>query len=143
DVDAAELLGSRPSLTGKLTGDLALAGTGRSPIALIGSLKGEGTYALRDGSIARFDPAAFDIVTRAVDQGLPIDLTRIGARMEAALAIGALPVSLAEGSIAATMGQLRLVDPAVQVRGAEFAATGSIDLTQSAIDARLVLSGPK
>jgi large subunit ribosomal protein L24 len=143
--DAVELLGdgARAPLSGKLTVELALAGTGRSPVALIGSLKGEGTYALRDGSIARFDPAAFDIVTRAVDQGLPIDVTRIGARMEAALAIGALPFSLAEGSIAATMGQLRLVDPAVQVRGAEFAATGSIDLTQSAIDARLVLSGPK
>jgi large subunit ribosomal protein L24 len=145
EVDTVELLGggARAPLSGKLTADLVLAGTGRSPIALIGSLKGEGTYALRDGSIARLDPAAFDIVTRAVDQGLPIDVTRIGARMEAALAIGALPVSLAEGSIAATMGQLRLVDPAVQVRGAEFAATGSIDLTQSAIDARLVLSGPK
>jgi large subunit ribosomal protein L24 len=144
EVDAVELLGgARAPLSGKLTVALALAGTGRSPIALIGSLKGEGTYALRDGSIARFDPAAFDMVTRAVDQGLPIDVTRIGARMEAALAIGALPVSLAEGSIAATMGQLRLVDPAVHARGAEFAATGSIDLTQSAIDARLVLSGPK
>jgi uncharacterized protein involved in outer membrane biogenesis len=145
DVDAAELLGgsARPSLTGKLTGDLALAGTGRSPIALIGSLKGEGTYALRDGSVARFDPAAFDAVTRAVDQGLPIDTTRIGARMELALGIGALPVELAEGSIAAAMGQLRLVDPVVHAKGADFSATGGIDLTQSVIDARLILSGTK
>jgi uncharacterized protein involved in outer membrane biogenesis len=145
DVNAAELLGggARAPLSGKLTADLDLAGTGRSPIALIGSLKGEGTLALRDGSIARFDPAAFDIVTRAVDQGLPIDLTRIGDRMESALAIGALPVSLAEGSITATMGQLRLVDPVVHAKGAEFAPAGSIDLTQSVIDARLILSGPK
>jgi hypothetical protein len=145
-IDAAEVFGgggARPPLSGKLTADLALAGTGRSPIALIGSLKGEGTFALRDGSIARFDPAAFDIVTRAVDQGLPIDVTRIGDRMEIALAAGALPVAGAEGSIAAAMGQLRLVDPVVQAKGAEFSATGSIDLTQSAIDARLILSGPK
>jgi large subunit ribosomal protein L24 len=41
------------------------------------------------------------------------------------------------------MGQLRLVDPVVHAKGAELAPTGSIDLTQSAIDARLVLSGPK
>jgi hypothetical protein len=146
DIDAAEVFaggGARAALSGKLTADLALAGTGRSPIALIGSLKGEGTFALRDGSIARFDPAAFDVVTRAVDQGLPIDVTRIGDRMEIALAVGGLPVVLAQGSIAAAMGQLRLVDPVVQAKGAEFSATGSIDLTQSAIDARLILSGPK
>ena len=145
DVDAAELLGgaARAPLTGKLTADLELAGSGRSPIALIGSLKGEGTFALRDGSIARFDPAAFDVVTRAVDQGLPIDTGRIGTRMEAALAVSGLPVTLAEGSIAAAMGQLRLVDPVVRAKGAELAPAGSIDLTQSAIDARLILSGPK
>ncbi len=145
DVEAAELLGggARAPLSGKLTADLGLAGSGRSPIALIGSLKGEGTLALRDGSIARFDPAAFDIVTRAVDQGLPIDATRIGTRMEAALAASALPVALAEGSIAVTMGQLRLVDPVVHAEGAELAPTGSVDLTQNAIDAHLILSGPK
>jgi uncharacterized protein involved in outer membrane biogenesis len=144
DVDAAELLGggSRPPLSGKLTAELALTGAGRSPIALIGSLKGEGTIALRDGSIARFDPTAFDVVTRAVDQGLPIDTARIGDRMEAALAVGGLPVSLAQASITAAMGQLRLVDPVVQAKGAEFAPVGSVDLTQNAIDARFSLSGP-
>ncbi len=144
-VDAAELLGggARAPLSGKLTADLDLAGSGRSPIALVGSLEGHGTFALRDGGVARFDPAAFDIVTHAVDQGLPIDATRIGERMDAALAISALPVPLAEGSIAASMGQLRLVDPVVHAKGAQLAPTGSIDLTQSAIDARLVLSGPQ
>jgi large subunit ribosomal protein L24 len=142
-VDAAELLGggARAPLSGKLTADLDLAGSGRSPIALVGSLEGHGTFSLRDGGVARFDPAAFDIVTRAVDQGLPIDATRIGNRMEVALAISALPVPLAEGSIAASMGQLRLVDPVVHAKGAELTPTGSIDLTQSAINARLVLSG--
>jgi hypothetical protein len=145
DVEAAELLGggARAPLSGKLTVDLDLAGSGRSPIALIGSLKGEGRFALRDGSVTRFDPAAFEIVTRAVDQGLPIDAPRIGDRMEAALAIRVLPVPLAEGSIAASMGQLRLVDPVVHVKDAGLAPAGSIDLTQSAIDARLILSGPK
>jgi large subunit ribosomal protein L24 len=144
-VDAAELLGggARAPLSGKLTADLDLAGSGRSPIALVGSIEGHGTFSLRDGGVARFDPAAFDIVTHAVDQGLPIDATRIGSRMEAALAISALPVPLAEGSIAASMGQLRLVDPVVHAKGAELAPTGSIDLTQSAIDARLVLSAPQ
>jgi uncharacterized protein involved in outer membrane biogenesis len=145
DVEAAELLGggARAPLSGKLTAALDLAGSGRSPIALVGSLEGEGTFALRDGSIARFDPGAFGVVTRAVDQGLPIDATRIGTRMEAALAVSALSVTLAEGSLAVAMGQLRLVDPVVHAKGAELAPAGSIDLTQSTIDARLILSGSK
>ena len=62
--------------------------------------------------------------------------------MEAALGAGGLLVSLAQGSIMAVMGQLRLVDPVVQAKGAEFSPAGSIDLTQNGIDARLVLSGP-
>ena len=118
DVDAAELLGggARAPLSGKLTVDLALAGSGRSPTALIGALDGQGTFALRDASIARLDPAAFDVVTRAVDQGLPIDPSRIGTRMEAALAARALPIAQAEGSIAVAMGQVRSVDPVTQGR---------------------------
>jgi large subunit ribosomal protein L24 len=144
DVEAAELLGGvRPPVSGKLSAELELAGSGRSPIALIGSLKGEGKLTLRDGSVARFDPGAFDAVTRAIDQGLPIDTTRIGERMEAALAVGGLSIVLAQGSIDASLGQLRLVDLSVQAKGAEFAPAGSIDLTQGAIDARLVLSALK
>jgi len=144
DLEAAELLGGvRPPVSGRLSAELELAGSGRSPIALVGSLKGGGKLTLRDGSIARFDPGAFDAVTRAVDQGLPIDATRIGERMEAALAVGGLPIVLAQGSIDAGLGQLRLVDLSVQAKGAEFVLVGSIDLTQGAIDARLVLSDPK
>ena len=60
-------------------------GTGRSPVALIGALKGGGTFTLQDGRVARLDPAAFDAVIRSVDQGLPIDATRIRDRMEQAL----------------------------------------------------------
>jgi len=45
--------------------------------------------------------------------------------MELALGIGALPVELAEGSIAAAMGQLRLIDPVVHARAPIFSATGA------------------
>jgi large subunit ribosomal protein L24 len=145
DVDTAELLGggARPPVSGKLTAELELAGGGRSPIALVGSLQGSGKFSLRNGSLARLDPAAFDVVSRAVDQGLPIDTTRIGDRMDAALAVGGLSIPLAEGTIAAAMGQLRLVDPVVQAKGAAFSLGGAVDLTQQSLDAHLVLSVSK
>jgi hypothetical protein len=51
-----------------------------------------------------------------------------------------LPVSLAEGAIAVSMGQLRLNDTTVHVSGAGLKLAASIDLVQSAIDARLLLA---
>jgi large subunit ribosomal protein L24 len=141
DVDAGDLIGGGASaLTGKLSATLDLSGSGRSPVALIGSLGGKGSLTLRDGGIARLNPAAFDMVTRAVDRGLPIDMVRIGQRMDAALGAAPLPVPLAEGSIALNMGQLRFSDLVVHAANAELTPSGSIDLTQSAIDARLLLS---
>jgi large subunit ribosomal protein L24 len=143
DVDAGELLGGGAApLSGKLAAVLDLTGSGRSPVALIGSLAGKGSVALRDGGIARMNPGAFDIVARAVDRGLPIDAVRIGERMDAALSAAPLPTQLAEGTITVSMGQLRSADLKVLAGTDELAPSGSVDLTQNSIDARLLLSGP-
>jgi uncharacterized protein involved in outer membrane biogenesis len=143
DVDAAALFGGGAApLSGKLTAALDLSGNGRSPVALVGSLAGQGKLTLRDGAIARMNPAAFEKVAGDVDRGLPIDAQRVGVSFDVALAQAALPVPLVEGSIAINMGQLRPVDLVVRAGSAELAPSGSIDLTQSAIDARLALSGP-
>jgi large subunit ribosomal protein L24 len=143
--DVAELLpgDGRPPMSGRLTFDVDLAGTGRSPVALIGSLQGGGTFTLQDGGIMRLDPAAFEAVVRNVDQGLPIDATRIRDRMELALGNGGLPITLAEGAVTLTAGQLRLANTVVHAQGAELALTGRVDLAETAIDARLTLSGPE
>ena len=70
-----------------------------SPVALIGSLEGSGIFTLENGRVVRLDPAAFDAVIRAVDQGLPIDATRVRDRMDAALARRRPGHPLAEGAI--------------------------------------------
>jgi len=144
--DAAELLGggARSSLAGKLTADLDVAGAGRSPLTLIGSLSGGGKIAWQDGSILRLDPAAFGVMARMAEQNLPTDVTRIRDRMEVALAVRPLPVTQAEAAIAVDMGQLKLVDPVVHARGAELAlAAATVDLVQSTVDIRMTLSAPK
>ena len=137
----AELLPGDGALAGRATVDLDLQGTGRSPIALIGALKGDGTFTIQDGQIMRVDPSAFAAVIRSVDEGLPIDAARIRDRMEAALGNGALNVALAQGEIVVAAGQLRLANTAVRAKGAELGVSLGLDLAGSAIDARLVLSG--
>jgi len=63
------------------------------------------------------------------------------AAMETALGTGALRVALAQGEIAIASGQLRLANTAVRAKDAELGVSLGIDLSGSAIDARLVLSG--
>jgi large subunit ribosomal protein L24 len=128
-------------LSGQLTLNLDLEGTGRSPVALMGSLEGGGTFTLQDGRIARLDPAAFDAIIRNVDQGLPIDAERVRDRMELALGNGGLKLPLAEGEIAVAAGQARLNNAMVRAEHADLAVTGSLDLAGGALDAKLTLTG--
>jgi uncharacterized protein involved in outer membrane biogenesis len=140
-VNVAELLPGEGVLSGRLTLDLNAEGTGMSAVALVGSLDGGGTFTLENGRVVRLDPAAFDAVIRAVDQGLPIDTTRVRDRMDAALASGVLAVTLAEGAIAINAGQARLSNTVVHAQRADLAMSGSVDLAEVALDARLTLSG--
>ena len=139
--NAGELLPGEGSLSGRLTLDVSAEGSGMSPVALVGSLAGSGSFTLENARAARLDPAAFDTVIRAVDQGLPIDAIRVRDRMDGALASGGLTVILAEGAIAIDAGQARLSNPVVRAQRGDLAVSGSVNLAEAAIDARLTLFG--
>jgi large subunit ribosomal protein L24 len=142
--DIAELVrGGPPPLSGRLTGEIELEGTGRSPIALIGSLKGRGTFSLQDGGVQRLDPTAFDAVIRSVDQGLQLDATRVRDRMEQALSAGALTVAKADGEFSLVGGQARVVNVKVNAQGADVGVSASALLADDTIDARLTFSAPE
>jgi AsmA family/AsmA-like C-terminal region len=139
--NAGELLPGERSLSGRLTLDVSAEGSGMSPVALVGSLAGSGSFTLESARAARLDPAAFDTVIRAVDQGLPIDAIKVRDRMDGALASGGLTVTLAEGAIAIDAGQARLSNPVVRAQRGDLAVSGSVNLAEAAIDARLTLFG--
>lgn len=143
NADAAVLLGSgpRPAVSGTLSLSADAEGSGLSAVALIGSLQGSGTISVANAQFAGFDPRAFDAVTRAVDQGLPIDNTRIADVVRRALESGQLSVKQAEGTLAITTGQVRLSNVSAESKDATATLSGSLDLIDGTIDARLVLSG--
>ena len=143
NVDATAMLPARarPPVSGSLGLSVEMAGSGLSPVALIGSLQGAGKITLSEGQFSGLDPRAFDAVTRAVDLGLPIDGTRIGDVVQKALDGGQLSIKRAEGAIAVSAGQLRLSNVAVESKDAELSLSGNLDLTDGAVDARMVLSG--
>jgi large subunit ribosomal protein L24 len=110
---------------------------------VIGSLDGAGKFKLQDGSIRHLDPTAFEAVIRSVDQGLPIDATRIGDRMEQALAKGVAAVSATEGALIIAAGEARVSNLSLQTKGADIAVSGSLALAKNLSDIKLTLSGPE
>ena len=129
---------ARPPASGLLDLSLALEGAGFSPAALIGSLHGSGTLALRNAQLAGLDPRVFAAVTRAVDQGLPLDSVRISDAVRNALDSGQLSIKQVSAALAVNAGQIRLTD--FTAKDANLALTASLDLIDGALDARLVLS---
>lgn len=141
--DAVSLVpaGARPPVTGALSVSVEVEGSGLSPVALFGSMRGSGEIGLADAQFAGLDPRAFDAVTRAVDMGLPVDAGRITNVVSRALDSGRLSVKRADGAIAVSAGQMRLTDVTAEAKDAALSITGNLDLTDGSIDARLVLSG--
>ena len=141
--DAATLLSAsaRPPVNGLAAVNIEVAGTGMSPVALVGSLKGTGKMTLADASLAGLDPRAFDAVTRAVDQGLPIESARISDIVAKSIESGRLTVKRAELPVTVAAGQIRLGAVTVEASDAAISIAGAIDLTDGNLDARLVLSG--
>ena len=142
DADLAELIrGGPPPLSGRLTLDVTLEGAGRSPVAIVGSLGGNGTFSVKDGRIRRLDPGVFDVVIRGIDQGLPYDALRVTERIEQVLGANGMAASQAAGAIVVAAGQARLNNLVVRSDTAELALGGNVTLTEDLIDVRMTLSG--
>lgn len=141
DVSILMAPGPRPPVSGKLDLSVDMEGNGLSPVALIGSLQGSGKISLADGQFSGLDPRAFDVVTRAVDQGLPIDGIRVGDVVRRALDSGQLAVKRADGKLSMSAGQVRISDVTIESKDADLTLSGSADLTDGSVGARMVLSG--
>lgn len=142
-VDASALLpaGPRPPVTGNVDMTANIKGSGLSPIALIGSLQGDGSIVLSGAQFAGLDPHAFDALAQAVDQGLTLDNARIADTVRRALDSGQLSVPRAQSALALAAGQVRLSNLTADSKDAALAVSGSFDLTDGSLDGRVVLSG--
>ena len=142
--DAASLLGAaaRPPVSGTMDVAADIEGSGFSAAALIGSLRGSGSLALNDGYLAGLDPRVFDAVERSIGDSVTPDAARVSGVVNRALESGRFPVKRAQGDIAINAGQARLNDIGVEADNSALSVGGSLDLTDGALDGRLVLSGP-
>ncbi len=133
---------AQPPIRGSAAVTAEVEGTGLSPVALIGSLKGSGKIVLTDGQIAGLDSRTFNAVIRAVDQGgVPIERGRISELAVKSLEGGPLSVKRAEAAMRVAAGQLRIDKVAVESADGALSAASTLDLTDGTLDARLTLTG--
>src|SRR4029079_9117250 len=142
NADAALLLGGegKPAVTGRVGLQLDVEGIGLSPQTLIGSLSGNGLISLSRGEFAGLNPKVFQSATHAVDQGMALDMTKIADVASRALENGALAIPSAEAVVTIGHGQVRLTNLVTRAQGAELTVTGSADLVEQTVNARLTLS---
>jgi large subunit ribosomal protein L24 len=142
DATALFASGARPPLGGTIGIKLEMAGGGLSPAALVGSLRGGGAVTLDNAQIAGLDPRAFDVITHAVDQGVPIETARVSTIVGRALESGELAVKHTKADLVVSAGQVRLnTTKAAAGDSADLTMSGALDLTNGLVDGHLVLSG--
>lgn len=124
----------RPVATGRLDLGLSLAGTGRTPLAVMSSLGGDGSFTLRDGTIRRMNPAAFASVATAADDGLQAEEEEVRPLLERELDRGALAYSSATGAVSATGGVLRIGHVELETDGLQVFMSGGIDLAKLSVE---------
>jgi large subunit ribosomal protein L24 len=130
-----------PAVSGRLTMQAEVEGTGRSPAAFIGSLAGFANFSLERGQIAGLNPGVFDAVGRAVELGIPTTGDRISQFVAGVLDSAKVPVPSASANISIKAGLARFDDIAIPLAGAEMQAIAGINLADGTLNALLTLTG--
>ena len=129
-----------PVATGTLDAALELEGQGRSAAATVATLAGNGSFAIRHGTVAAVDPAAFATTLAAADAGLKLDEPSVRRVFEEAFLGGRLVFGDLSGSVTVAAGVLRLPSLVVERPEAEVRGTALVDLAAQTLTADWTLS---
>ena len=150
DADTATLTGAlavnsvavaRPRFSGRVSGTLDFASTGRSPAALIEGLAGGGTVKFTGAALARSDLSALDrVVAKAQTPDAPLDETNIAYAFGNEL--GKAPLPIPDGSTPASLsaGVMKLGPIAIGGPRGDARLTADLNLRKLAVETKLVIS---
>ncbi|HET9902141.1 MAG TPA: AsmA family protein [Xanthobacteraceae bacterium] len=130
-----------PPASGRVSLQIDLKGTGRSPADLVGSLGGSGTVTVEGLRVRNLSPDVFAAVTKMVDGGAGMDVDAVKAAVSGAIGKGQILVPRADGSLTVAGGQVRLGSFLASAGQADLAVNGAVDLLRAEIDARVALLG--
>jgi large subunit ribosomal protein L24 len=130
---------NKPPASGGVSVVSEIDGSGRSPAALLGALAGNATVTLEKVEIPGLDPKAIEAAIQAADRGLASD--RLSAYLGPALDAGRLVVPMATAALAISDGRVALVPIAVNADGVDLKFSGTLNLVDDNLNARVTLSG--
>ncbi len=142
--DLARLLagaGLRTDLRGRGDLTLAFAGSGRTPVALVQSLAGQGLLTLESFEIAQLDPAALAAVL-ATTGNPPPDENKTAALLASLFTRGPLVLARVEAPVTLVAGIARISSVRASAGQVQVAALGSIDVPRLLLDATIELEAP-
>ena len=132
--------GSPPPLSGRISGKLEMDGLGSNAAAVVASLSGSGAVSIEHVQMAGVDPRAIEIASRAFERGTAVTPARIGDMVGRMMNQGLLDLPWVTAPLSVTGGRIRLGKLVTPPQSNELAATGSFDLMDSTLDARLTVS---
>ena len=144
NADAASVIttgnGGTP-VTGRISAQIEMEGMGSNAATLVGGLRGKGSLTLEGIQIPGLDTKVFEVANRAVERGMPITPNRIGDIVDRVMDSGALSVAWASAPVEIASGRVRLGKLVRPPPGDDLALSGSVDLVERTLDARLTIFG--
>ncbi|OYX69190.1 MAG: hypothetical protein B7Y95_18670 [Rhizobiales bacterium 32-66-11] len=141
-VDLAALVqpvAPRAPPAGRLSLSVDMGGVGRSPLALVQSLSGQGTLGLQALDLPATDPHAIESVLADTAAGAPPDERRVVQMFDRALARGPLKLAALDSTVSLVNGVVRLSTARAQADGARATFSGTLDLPRLYLDGTLDL----
>jgi large subunit ribosomal protein L24 len=143
NADAGSVIraGNAAPITGRISSQIEFEGTGSTPAALVGALRGNGSVTLENAQIAGLDAKAIDVAIRAVERGTPIAAPRITEIAARVMDTSTYSLAKVSAPIEVAAGRARLGKLALSPQAGNLAVVGSIDLVDETLDARFTLTG--
>jgi large subunit ribosomal protein L24 len=139
DAQAAALFTDPTAVSGRVSVQTELQGSGRSPAAFIGSLGGYGTVKLDQAQVSGINPGVFEAVRRAVELGIPTEGSRMREFVAGVLDGAKVPIQHATAVVRVNAGQARFDGIVIGPPG--LTAQATVDLASGTLDGRLALTG--
>ena len=140
---ADQIAVNRPNFTGRISGTLEFASTGKSPAALVEGLAGSGSIRFGRAALGRSDLFALDrVVGKAQTSDSPLDELTVAYFLDTELNRGALAIPDVATPLALSAGVLKLGPIGIQRDKGEAELGAKLDLRTLAVETRLAVTSP-
>ncbi|WP_422020549.1 AsmA family protein [Pyruvatibacter mobilis] len=136
--DLVRALGLGEAGTGLADVDFKITGNGLSALALVSSIKGEGSFEVVDGALAGVDLAALGDGLVQLD-----DVADFAPLADATLSSGATSFKTIKGNVAVTSGVVRAPDIALELAAGTGRSAAFADIGRMALDVEARLTPPQ